>query len=40
MKERNRLKDLDADGRIILILIIKTGWDCVDWTCLAEDTEK
>jgi hypothetical protein len=40
VKERDLLEDLDVYERIILKLTIKTEWECVDWTCLAEDREK
>jgi hypothetical protein len=39
LKERDDLKDLDVDGRIILKLIFKKWREGMDWIDLAQDRD-
>jgi hypothetical protein len=39
-EEKEHMRDLDTDGRIILKLILKTEVKCMDWSDLAPDRGK
>ena len=40
LSERGHLEDVGVDGRIILILVLKMGWEGLGWFNLPRNIEK